>query len=329
MPDVSLKRHLLLRFVDAVACLPVALAAVVMKLVRRLIRKYGRAPLPCIDRVLSGVGVFPVLDHYYEPAFTVEALAHRHRPRLLPGIRLDGDLQLGWLGRFDVLPELLALPCAPVACRPNDFYHHNGAFEAADAEFFYSLLRTIKPRRLFEIGAGHSTRLARLALARNRQDDPTYCCRHLCVEPFENDWLSQLGVELVRTPVEELPAHYFDQLSDGDILFIDSSHMIRPGGDVVCEYLEILPRLNQGVFVHVHDVFTPADYPASWLDNEVRFWNEQYLLEAFLSMNPHFTVVAALSWLSQVHPGKLAEKFPVYARLGAASTPGSFWFRRV
>ena len=73
-----------------------------------------------------------------------------------------------------------------------------------------------------------------------------------------------------------------------DILFIGSSHVIRPQGDVLFEYLELLPTLKRGVIVHVHDIFSPRDYPQSWLLDEVRLWNEQYLLEAFLTDNEHW-----------------------------------------
>ena len=78
---------------------------------------------------------------------------------------------------------------------------------------------------------------------------------------------------------------FFAKDKKNDILFIDSSHIIRPQGDVLFEYLEILPILNPGVVVHIHDIFSPKDYLDNWIINDHLFWNEQYLLEAFLSFN--------------------------------------------
>ncbi len=112
------------------------------------------------------------------------------------------------------------------------------------------------------------------------------------------------------------------------MLFIDSSHMIRPQGDVVCEYLEILPTLKRGVFVHVHDIFTPRDYPAIWVKDQVRFWNEQYLVEAFLTGNRDFKIVGALNFLKHHHSDEIKRRFPALAAEFDASEPGSLWIER-
>jgi hypothetical protein len=121
----------------------------------------------------------------------------------------------------------------------------------------------------------------------------------------------------------------FDQLEAGDMLFIDSTHMIKPRGDVVVEYLELLPRLKPGVFVHVHDIFTPWDYPREWIVSQNRFWNEQYLLEAFLSFNSDFQVLLALNYLKQRHSDKLALSCPQFAKNPSGVHPGSFWMKRI
>jgi hypothetical protein len=92
--------------------------------------------------------------------------------------------------------------------------------------------------------------------------------------------------------------------------------------------LEILPQLNSGVYVHIHDVFTPFDYPDLWVREEVRFWNEQYLVEAFLTSNREYEVVGALNFLSRRFPEKVAEKFPVLASVMNQTNVGSFWIRK-
>ncbi|HAX18069.1 MAG TPA: hypothetical protein DCY00_05695, partial [Actinobacteria bacterium] len=117
----------------------------------------------------------------------------------------------------------------------------------------------------------------------------------------------------------------FKKLDCNDILFIDSSHMIRPQGDVLYEYLELLPDLNNGVIVHIHDIFSPKDYPEEWVIGDVRFWNEQYLLEAFLTSNSRWKIIGALNFLHHNYYELLIEKCP---RLTPDREPGSFYIQK-
>ena len=218
----------------------------------------------------------------------------------------------------------------PVTCSGGkiSYYYDNSYFESGDAEFFYSMIRHLKPRTLVEVGSGFSTLMAVEAIAANRREDPDYACRHVCIEPFERPWLQELRVELIRTPVERCDRALFLEMAANDILFINSSHVIKPQGDVLCEYLEILPALQPGVFVHIHDIFTPRDYLPDWLIEKNLFWNEQYMVEAFLSFNADFEIVGALNYLTHHHPDELAARFPVFARQAQSREPGSLWLRR-
>ena len=119
----------------------------------------------------------------------------------------------------------------------------------------------------------------------------------MCIEPYEAPWLEAAGAKVMRQRVEALDPSLFSALQSGDILFIDSSHVIRPQGDVVYLFLRILPSLASGVMVHVHDIFTPRDYPAEWLAKRVWLWNEQYLLEGLLSGGSDWQVLGALNYL--------------------------------
>ena len=110
-------------------------------------------------------------------------------------------------------------------------------FESGDAEYLYSVIRVLKPRRLIEICSGQSTLLARQAIEENRRHDPNSVCEHICIEPFEAEWLEELNVKVIREPVEMVNKALFRNLNADDILFIDSSHMIRTQGDVLFEYL--------------------------------------------------------------------------------------------
>jgi predicted O-methyltransferase YrrM len=324
-PTRATRMRTLIRMALPIADLMLAplvwLAAWLLKLVRRI----GIRRLPTCRGTLMHVGIYPVRDHYYEPQFD-----HRHprqpysADRSLPGIDWNVEGQLNWLKQFTRADELTDLPIRSTG--ELEFYLDNGAFLSGDAEVWYQLVRATKPRRIFEIGSGHSTRMAIRALNRNRADDATYCCRHVCIEPYEMPWLEQSGVEAVRERVEDLPVTFFSELEAGDILFIDSSHIIRPQGDVLFEYLELLPTLAPGVIVHVHDIFSPKNYLEQWLVNDVMFWNEQYLLEAFLTHNPVWQIVGALNFLHHHHYDALKAVAP---NLRPEREPGSMYLRKI
>ena len=288
-------------------------------------RKYGIKNLTRCRSVLFKTGVFPIRNHYYEPQFDFsDRKIDFSADRDLPGIDWNVSGQLEWLQNFNHSDELNDLPQKQV--QSLEFYLENGAFESGDAEYWYQIIRKVKPKRIFEIGSGNSTLMAIRAINANRQEDPAYECDHLCVEPFEMPWLEQAGVKTVRKMVEELDVDFFANLQENDILFIDSSHMIRPQGDVVFESLQLLPTLNKGVIVHVHDIFSPKNYPEAWLVDEVRFWNEQYLLEAFLTHNRHWEIIGALNFLRHNHFSELKRVAPY---ITSDREPGSFYLRKL
>src|SRR5262249_9316909 len=154
--------------------------------------------------------------------------------RRLAGIDWNVSGQLEFLKELVYGDELAGLP----ESRRDElsFYLNNGSFISGDAEYWYQLIRTKKPARIFEIGSGNSTLMARRAIAKNREENPGYQCRHVCIEPYEQPWLEKAGVTVLRQRVEEMKTDVFAELERGDILFIDSSHVIRPQGDVVFEY---------------------------------------------------------------------------------------------
>jgi len=187
------------------------------------------------------------------------------------------------------------------------------------------MIRLFKPKKIIEIGSGNSTLMAENAINKNRLEVDQYHCEHICIETYEIPWLSEIGVNVIRKKVEKTDISLFKELSEKDVLFIDSSHIIRPQGDVLFEYLEILPLLNKGVIVHVHDIFTPKDYLNEWFGQN--FWNEQYLLEAFLSFNNNFRIIGATNYLSHKYYDLFASKCPIFAKQKGRE-PGSFWIRR-
>jgi hypothetical protein len=301
---------------------------IIPSLMMRSIRGLGMQRLPRTLSVFRKLGIFPIRDHYYEPLFNPKDL---RKPlsddRELPGLDLNISEQLDLLKQFQFNDELEAFPLNRQ--KSLEYFYHNSFFESGDAEYLYNMIRLVKPRRILEIGSGQSTLMAVNAIQANRRDDPGNVCEHVCIEPYEASWLENLDVRVIREPVEQIDKPLFGNLERNDILFIDSSHMIRPQGDVLFEYLEILPILRPGVLIHVHDIFTPKDYPTEWIHQSVRFWNEQYLLEAFLTFHREFKIIGALNFLKHQYPEELTSCCPVLRKQIDFREPGSFWMRRV
>jgi len=291
----------------------------------KFIRFVGVHYLPLCKKALLQIGVFPIRNDYYEPMFDARHLRHHLlQERDLKGIDWNVTQQLEMLDRFQVENELNDVPLT----KKDDltFYLNNVRFESGDAEYWYNLIRLIKPGKIFEIGSGHSTLMAIKAIENNEQEDPAYRWKHICIEPYEMPWLEKTSATVVRKKVEDLDISFFAELDENDILFIDSSHIIRPQGDVLFEYLELLPSLRKGVIVHVHDIFTPKDYPDKWIRKEVKFWNEQYLFEAFLTSNPSWKIIGALNYLHHNHYAQLKAKCPF---LTPDKNPGSFYIQKI
>jgi predicted O-methyltransferase YrrM len=282
-----------------------------------------RIVLPRFQRLADRAGFQLRSDHYYEPTYAAAHLpADTTAERDLPGVDLNAAGQLALLAALNYGAELQALPHTKPS--PTQFGYDNTMYGPGDAESYYSLIRHFKPRSIVEIGSGQSTLVALKAIAANTAEDQTYTCSITCVEPYEMPWLEQVGVTVVRERVETVAFERFAALGSGDMLFIDSSHVIRPYGDVLREFQAIVPRLAPGVLVHVHDIFTPRDYPEHWLREERRLWNEQYLLESFLAFNSRFEVICAANWLKHNHWDAFSRSFPVTTQ---AHEPGAFWMR--
>lgn len=277
--------------------------------------------------LVERLGVFPLTDHFYEPIVRRARLDPTwSTKRTLPGIEIDDAAQWRLLESFDFRVELLRFREKPQDA--NTYHSDNAYFRPGDADFYYSIIRRNKPARIIEIGSGYSTRLACAAARANEGETPGSGARITCIEPYSNQaMLSALDVERICVPVEEVDLDLFASLEAGDILFIDSSHMVRPEGDVLYEIQQILPRLAPGVWIHVHDIFTPRDYPPDWLIDRMYFWNEQYVFEAFLAFNPEFRVVAALNHLHAQDPERFERALPLMA-LYPNGSPASFWLVR-
>ena len=234
--------------------------------------------------------------HYYEPIPDTRELSDEvwSSPSSMPGVDLNQRLQLDLLHTFSSKFKSEYDDFPAWSADATRFHFGQTLFCSVDAELLYCMIRHFKPRNMIEIGSGMSTLLAAEAIQKNETEGNP--CRLIAIEPHPKEFLRRGFpgfAELLETKVQSLPLARFSALEANDIVFIDSSHVVKIGGDVVYEYLEILPRLKPGVIIHCHDIFLPAEYPKEWVLNDHRFWTEQYLLQAFLAFNRSYEVFPA------------------------------------
>lgn len=272
-----------------------------------------------------------MLNHFYKPVPDTSRLPEElwKRRSAMGGIDMREAEQIRLLDQFTTRykHEYDAFAHRPTGTT-HEFHFANDQFGPVDAEVLYSMVRDRKPRRIYEIGSGYSTLVAARASLQNEAEGSS-ACELVAFEPFPNEALEHgfPGLtRLVRQPIQDLPLAQFSDLGENDILFIDSTHVLKIGSDVQYEYLEILPSLNAGVVVHVHDIFLPAEYPRHWVLQDHKFWNEQYILQAFLAFNSRFQVLWGASFMHLQHPELLERGFSSYDR--KQSWPGSFWMCR-
>jgi predicted O-methyltransferase YrrM len=200
----------------------------------------------------------------------------------------------------------------------------NEYFGLGDGAIYYSILTTFRPKRIVEVGSGFSS-----AVALDVRDKELPDVELTFIEPYPKRLSRLLGegddrtATIHRSAVQDVPLDVFDELGENDILFIDSTHVSKPGSDVNWLFFRVLPRLKPGVLVHIHDIFFPFEYPDAWLA-ERRSWNEAYLLRAFLSYNDTFEILFFNSWFWLKHRELVRQYFPE----GLKVYPGGIWLRR-
>jgi len=296
----------------------------VAELIATLLDRYAQSPdFATYFRFWQARGFHVTPVHFYSPVPDTSQLGEEvwDRETALTGIDLAESSQLRLLASFTrFCDEYNEIPFEPTG-REGEYYLDNSMFSGTDALVLYCMIRQFQPSSVIEVGAGFSTRLLVEAARRN---GPT---RIVSIEPHPSDLLKRraLPVTLIERRVQDVPVSLFESLERNDVLFIDSSHVVRIDGDVPYLFLEVLPRLAPGVIVHVHDVFLPRPQPREWVVEQMRFWCEQYLLQAFLAFNRDFEVLMANSYLGLRHEAAMRRVFPRSPWWGG----GSFWMRRV
>jgi predicted O-methyltransferase YrrM len=205
------------------------------------------------------------------------------------------------------------------------YYFENPYFSYPDAIFLHLLIRHLQPRRIVEVGSGFSSAVMLDTVERFQPGS----VRLTFIEPYTERLRSLLRAEdaqrctIVEQAVQGVDLKLFTALESGDILFIDSSHVSKAGSDVNFLVFEVFPRLQPGVWIHIHDVFSNFDYPENWL-REGRAWNEDYLIRAFLMFNDTFEMMLHGPYCVDQHRRWFQENMPDCLK----NNGGSLWIRR-
>lgn len=257
--------------------------------------------------------------NYYSPVPDAAALPERvwTEPSPLPGVAFDVDAQLAFM-RDELAGDIASWQ------PPAGFDLANPTYGSVDAEVLYAMIRRFRPGLIVELGSGQSSLVAAAAARRNREDgDP---CEHEVYDPYP--WLEGLAAADVRVrelSVLDIPDSEFARLGSGDILFVDTTHTVRIGGDVNRLVLDVLPALAPGVLVHFHDVFLPWEYPREWVVDHHFYWAEQHLLQAFLAFNDRYEILLAAHALWRMRRRELAAIVP---SCNPDQRPAALWLRR-
>jgi hypothetical protein len=203
----------------------------------------------------------------------------------------------------------------------------NPAYSWGDGSILHAMLRLYQPNRYIEVGSGWSSvcALDTMALYSPGKCDFTF------IEPYPQLLTNLMGdreplnrIQILESAVQQVPGSVFEALQSGDILFIDSTHVLRTGSDVCYELFEILPRLASGVLVHFHDIFWPFEYSWDWVVEDNRSWNELYAVRCFLANNSAWTVVMFNDYLARFDRQLIEDTYPTFYK----NSGGALWLQK-
>jgi predicted O-methyltransferase YrrM len=278
-----------------------------------------------IRHVLPG---HPV-GHYYSPVVDPRTIDRS----LLRGEMNASDLAIAGLS----LPRMLTfwhdhkavISQARFSLEPspeNRFHLANPVFSFADAIMLRAMMLIYKPRRIIEIGSGYSS-----AVMLDTAEEAGMNTDFTFIDPFPQRLANLLRpsdsvtTDIIESPVQSVDLALFDKLEANDILFIDSTHVLKTQSDVCREFFDILPRLKAGVIIHFHDIFYPFEYPDSWIFDRRYSWNEVYGLRLFLMHNTHYETIFFNNMFGKLAAETVAASCPLFLE----NIGGSFWLRKV
>lgn len=280
------------------------------------------------------LGLNILSNHFYSPIPDLNEFDQSiwSKKSQLIGVNLNEEKQLNLLSLFrdKYKNEYDKLPKNNIEIsKPYQYFLNNEYFGPVSGEILYCMIRHFKPKRILEIGSGYSSYLIAQTILINTEKNGDSLCIYMSIDPYPNKVISNgfPGLsKLIPKKVQQIPIKEFEKLEKNDILFIDSSHVLKIGGDLQYLYLEIIPRLKKGVIIHIHDIFLPMEYPPKWVLEDKLFWNEQYFLQAFLMFNNNFEILFAGNYLFLNYSDKLNQAFDSFTNNRSSS---SFWIRKI
>ena len=288
-------------------------------MLQKLIRKF------CLYtwRFWEKLGIHIVPNHFYWPIQDSRKLDTYDFGKTFPlnGISMDVDAMKMRLKNF-----------RQYQAEYKPLHHECGYSSNGDGAILYSMLRELRPNKIIEVGSGYSTVVMDNALKKNQEEDGIDR-QIISVEPYPKPVLRDLVansnvVSLIERRVEQLDESFFQQLCAGDMLFIDTSHVVDIANDVHYLYLRILPQIPVGVVIHIHDIRFPYEYPRDWVLKARKHWAEQYLLHMFLAFNESFEIMFASNYLCQLFRKDMSDTLHGLEEDGDG-WPGSFWIKRI
>jgi hypothetical protein len=267
--------------------------------------------------------------HFYSPIPSLEEVREREDvlfgtpPRQIPGVDLNEE------GQLRLLEQLASYydeqPFSSRRAADRRYFFENPNYSYGEALVLYCMMRHLRPTNIVEVGSGYSS----CAILDTNELFFAGAINCTFVEPHPELLLSLIegtgtpNVTTIDRKLEDVPHELFSSLREGDILFIDSTHVAKVGSDVNRTFEQILPGLSPGVYVHFHDVYYPFEYPKKWI-YEGRAWNEAYVLRSFLQFNRAFQIAFFNSFMALFHEDRLRELMPLYMMV-----PGSsIWLKR-
>jgi predicted O-methyltransferase YrrM len=268
--------------------------------------------------------------HYYSPVVNPEAALKHARldpnlpPAELKGLRYPVEAMAAFWAEHAKVLEATSFPLHKDDGRR--YYTENPIYPVGDAAILRAIILKAKPARIIEIGSGMST-----ACMLDTLEEGRLATSITCIEPYPQRLYASLlagdreRLAVIEQPVQEVPLETFAALAAGDILFIDSTHVMKTGSDVNYELFEILPSLAPGVLVHFHDLHYPFEYPKGWVVDKNFSWNEIYAVRAFLMYNEAFDIVFHGSFFVRRNQELVRKICPPLLR----NAGGSLWIRKV
>jgi hypothetical protein len=278
----------------------------------------------------TSIKLFVPPGHFYSPIVNpidadryLASIGSQPTPENLPGIALDRTEMIRTWQRL--LPFLVSVPFMAAKSAGLRYYFDNPGYSWGDGSTLHAMLRFHRPKRLIEIGSGWSSACTLDTVDHYLEG----ACDLTFIDPYPQLLRDILGdatdrVRILELPVQRVPPAVFEALEAGDILFVDSTHVVRTGSDVCFELFEVLPRLARGVLVHIHDMFWPFEYSRQWVVEENRSWNELYAVRAFLSYNERWRIVLFNDYLAKLEGGMIEAACPQLMR----DTGGALWLQR-